>query len=57
VEVVRVPFKDSLGLRLVTHRRVNNQWAIDEEATTKFYLSRQQVEQLRMYLQDVPTGT
>jgi hypothetical protein len=56
VEVVRGPFEESLGLRLVMHRRVNNQWARDEKATAKFYLSRQQVEQLRTYLQAVPTG-
>jgi hypothetical protein len=46
-----IPQSDRVGVLLQTQRRVNNQWTIDESANVTFYLSRQQVEELRLYLQ------
>ena len=50
------PEDGDLTLYLVTHRRVDNRWEIDEAATTKMYLNPAQVEQLRSYLNHLKEG-
>jgi hypothetical protein len=44
------PARSGPLLWFVTHKQVNN------ESTIKFYLSQEQVEQLRTYLQGAPAG-
>lgn len=50
------PKDRGLHLALVTQRQVDGRWEIDEAATTEMYLTPEQVEDLRWYLNHLKEG-